>query len=259
MAKSLQQQNREMAKGISNLYENRKDMIPNQKFNYDVGTLFGVTLNPNAEAGYHAYVNPGDPNNIYFRPLLADELGIVPEALAHESEHILEQRASKRYNKKQPVFDFFIEALQNTVPNSKEIRWSGSNEGSKLYRNFFNAANSNKKVAERLYNLGLSPYVGYIGKDLKRNTTQEILASLSGFETASNIDITQDPVLRKELFQDSEELIQAYKAVTGLRQERLDAKDIAPYTSTMPAVKEKTFRERIVDLFTNPLMQDSTK
>jgi hypothetical protein len=259
MAKSLEQQNRDMARGISDLYDNRKDMIPNQRFNYDVGSLFGVTLNPNAEPGYHAYVNPGDPNNIYFRPLLADEVGLVPEVLAHESEHILEQRASKRYNKKQPVFDFFLEALQTTVPGSKKVNWSGSNEGSKLYRNFFNAANSDKKVAERLYDLGLSPYVGYIGEDLKRNSMREILASLSGFETASNVDITQDPVLRKELFQDSEELIQAYKAVTGLRQERLDAKDIAPYTSTMPPVKEKSYRERIMDLFTNPLMEDTTK
>lgn len=259
MAKSLEQQNRDMARGISDLYDNRKDMIPNQRFNYDVGSLFGVTLNPNAEPGYYAYVNRGDPNNIYFRPGLAQDLGAIPETLAHESEHILEQRASERYNISQPVNEFFIEALQNTVPKSKEVTWAGTNKGSKLYRNFINAANSDKKVAGRLYDLGLSPAVGYIGKNLKRNSLSEILASLSGFETAFNVDITQDPVLRKELFQDSEELIQAYKAVTGLRQERLDAKDIAPYTSTMPPVKEKSYRERIMDLFTNPLMEDTTK
>ena len=259
MAKSLEQQNREMARGVSGLYDNRKDMIPNQRLNYDVGSLFGVKLNPNAEPGYYAYVNRGDPNNIYFRPLLAVDLGAVPEALAHESEHILEQRASQRYNKKQPVSDFFIENLQKTVPDSEEVRWSNSNEGSKLYRNFFKAANSNKKVAERLYDLGLSPSVAYIGSDLKRNSLQEILASLSGFETASNIDITQDPVLRKELFQDSEALIQAYKAVTGLRQERLDAKDIAPYTSTLPEIKQRSITEKFMDLFSNPLMEDTTK
>lgn len=259
MDKSLKQQNKELFKEYAGVYENRKELVPNQKFNYDVGSLFGVKLNKNSESGYHAYVKPGDPNTIYVNQLLAGDLGIVPEALAHESEHILEQRASKRYNKQYPVDDFFIEALQTTVPGSKKVTWAGVNTGSKLYRNFVNSANSNKKVAERLYNLGLSPYVGYIGKNLTTKSLREILASLSGFETASNIDITQDPVLRKELFQDSEELIQAYKAVTGLRQERLDAKDLPPYTSTLPPVKEKSYKEIIMDLFSNPLMEDTTK
>jgi hypothetical protein len=256
--KSLKQQNEELAKSQYNVLNSKKDIIPNQQYNYDVGSLFGVRLNPNATPGFPAHVNPGNPDEIFFRPLMTDVLGSVPEVIAHESEHILEQRGAKRYGINNPVSNFFFENLKNTT-GDREVYFSGRNKASTLYRNFFDAANKNEKVAQRLYDLGLSQQVMYIGKDLKQNSLREVLASLSGFEVASNIDITQDPVLRKELFQNSEELIKAYKAVTGLRQERLDAKDLEPYVSDMPKVKRKGYFETIADLLSNPLTQDTTK
>jgi len=57
----------------------------------------------------------------------------------------------------------------------------------------------------------------------------EQLASLAGYEAANNVDLTKDPVLRKTLFKDKE-VRETYNAITGLRQTRLDARDLPPYT-----------------------------
>jgi hypothetical protein len=57
----------------------------------------------------------------------------------------------------------------------------------------------------------------------------EQLASLAGYETANNVDLTKDPVLRKTLFK-NKDVRETYNAITGLRQTRLDARDLPPYT-----------------------------
>ena len=71
----------------------------------------------------------------------------------------------------------------------------------------------------------------------------EILATLAGAEAAKNVDLTKDPVLRKTLFKDKD-VRETYNAVTGLRQTRLDAKDLPPYTrqpekNTDPSMVDK--------------------
>lgn len=57
----------------------------------------------------------------------------------------------------------------------------------------------------------------------------EQLATLAGYEAANNVDLTKDPVLRKTLFK-NKDVRETYNAITGLRQTRLDAKDLPPYT-----------------------------
>ena len=57
----------------------------------------------------------------------------------------------------------------------------------------------------------------------------EQLASLAGYEAANNVDLTKDPVLRKTLFK-NKNVRETYNAITGLRQTRLDARDLPPYT-----------------------------
>ena len=57
----------------------------------------------------------------------------------------------------------------------------------------------------------------------------EIFATLAGAESSLNIDLTKDPELRKTMFKDKN-VREAYNAVTGLRQTRLDSKDLPPYT-----------------------------
>ena len=62
-----------------------------------------------------------------------------------------------------------------------------------------------------------------------KNLLYEQLASLAGAEVAQGVDLTKDPVLRKTLFKDKD-VRETYNAITGLRQTRLDAKDLPPYT-----------------------------
>ena len=57
----------------------------------------------------------------------------------------------------------------------------------------------------------------------------EILATLGGVESSQGVDLTKDPVLRKTMFK-HRNVREAYNAVTGLRQTRLDPRDIPPYT-----------------------------
>ena len=64
----------------------------------------------------------------------------------------------------------------------------------------------------------------------------EVLATLGGAESALGVDLTKDPVLRKTMFKDRD-VREAYNAVTGLRQTRLDPRDIPPYTRVEEAVE----------------------
>jgi hypothetical protein len=70
----------------------------------------------------------------------------------------------------------------------------------------------------------------------------EQLASLAGYEAANNVDLTKDPVLRKTLFK-NKDVRETYNAITGLRQTRLDARDLPTYTRqpepTEPGVTDK--------------------
>ena len=78
-------------------------------------------------------------------------------------------------------------------------------------------------------------------KILKRNAPATVLyeqlASLAAAEYNLGVDLTKDPVLRKTLFNDPS-VRETYNALTGLRQTRLDPRDIAPYTR-VPEPKEK--------------------
>lgn len=64
-----------------------------------------------------------------------------------------------------------------------------------------------------------------------RNLLYEQFASLAAAEHMKGVaaDITKDPMLREKVF-DTAAKREAFRAVTGLRQTRLDAKDLSPYT-----------------------------
>lgn len=62
-----------------------------------------------------------------------------------------------------------------------------------------------------------------------KNLLYEQLAELSALEQIHKTDLTKDPELRKTLFK-SPEIREAYNAITGLRQTRLDPRDLPPYT-----------------------------
>jgi hypothetical protein len=60
---------------------------------------------------------------------------------------------------------------------------------------------------------------------------EEAVSDLSSIEIVKNIDLTTDPILRELIFNSDPELIQVYKAVTGLRTDRLDPRDLPPFTA----------------------------
>lgn len=68
---------------------------------------------------------------------------------------------------------------------------------------------------------------------LKHNSAATILyeqlASLAAAEQTLGVDLTKDPQLRKTLFKDPA-VRETYNAITGLRQTRLDPRDLPPYT-----------------------------
>lgn len=75
---------------------------------------------------------------------------------------------------------------------------------------------------------------GYFGMEAKAMDNpgpllKEMLATLSALEQAKNKRLTDDPYLQKHVFKTPGER-ETYNAITGLRQTRLDAKDLPPYT-----------------------------
>lgn len=62
-----------------------------------------------------------------------------------------------------------------------------------------------------------------------RNLLYEQLAELAGLEQQHGVDLTKDPELRKTLFA-SPDVREVYNALTGLRQTRLDPRDLPPHT-----------------------------
>jgi hypothetical protein len=74
------------------------------------------------------------------------------------------------------------------------------------------------------------------------NFLYEQLATLSALEQSKNKRLTDDPYVRKHILKTKDER-ETYNALTGLRQSRLDAKDLPPYTrqddKTDPSLGQK--------------------
>jgi hypothetical protein len=121
-------------------------------------------------------------------------------------------------------------------------------------------------------------YGFYLQPSLSENLTE-----LSAVEQARNVDFTDDPYLRKNLFKNHSDRV-AYRATSGLRKTKLDAKDLKPYEpvpegdiSIWQRIKEaitpSTYKRKqptagigepiVVDmndpLYNNPLLQDPFK
>jgi hypothetical protein len=97
---------------------------------------------------------------------------------------------------------------------------------------------------------GLDPEAGYFSSKIKGanpNLLEEQFASLSALEQEKNKRLTDDPYVRKHIFVTPEQRA-AYNALTGLRQSRLDAKDLPPYTP-QPDKSDPTMMDRVKSLF----------
>jgi hypothetical protein len=139
-----------------------------------------------------------------------------PDTIAHETEHLL--------------------ARQNLGSaasiNSKFDELIGNKGISRL--NFVRDAVKAAPYLKEKYDLQSSyldpkmfEYQSKFG--LGKNLLYEQLASLAALEQRHKIDLTKDPELRKTLFS-RPDVRETYNALTGLRQTRLDPRDLPPHT-----------------------------
>ena len=108
----------------------------------------------------------------------------------------------------------------------------------------FNPVDDRQAVVSRLLdhsdylykNWGISPDVAYFGKDAKQqygrtypNLLDEQLATIVPAELKLNKKFTDDPYVRENILTTPAQR-ETFDALTGLRQSRLDSKDLPPYT-----------------------------
>ncbi len=144
----------------------------------------------------------------------------IKHTIPHEFEHILQNAASGRYGKS---YDMTV------VDQYKKL---GGNTD-KLVDQLAKSAGSTK-LRSHLESVIGTPVASYFGRMIRPGdySLQEQFAELSAIEAVSRKDLTKDPVVRKEFFGDDQALIDTYKATTGYRTTRMDARDLPPMTAT---------------------------
>jgi hypothetical protein len=154
-----------------------------------------------------------------FSPI--DAMFIRPSAttktVAHETEHLLARRQLGDITEIGRLFD----------------KMAGD-KGSLLRSTFVQDANKALPYLKEKYNINPA----YFSDNMLNVQSKygrlpalayEQLAELAAIEANSGVDLTKDPYLRKNLFK-NREVREIYSALTGLRQTRLDSKDLPPHT-----------------------------
>jgi hypothetical protein len=163
--------------------------------------------------------------------------------LQHEFAHQMESKAIQRYAPQgkasemrdvsgfpyPPTMSFFLQALTKGRMGAADspVVIKAVVKDQEAFKERFESPDVQKRFTELFGELNsrgrlINP---------SENPFHEILADLNSYEMDRNIDVTKDPVLRKNLFKNDERLIEAYRSVAPNRADRLDAKDLAPYTS----------------------------
>jgi hypothetical protein len=159
----------------------------------------------------------------------------IKDTLAHEMEHALEfQGASRQGESINSLWDSMVN--QNTSGNRLDVAKRIIEHAPYLQKNW-----------------GLDPASindGYFSKkaiDKYGNRVQNLLnehfATLSALEQNNNKRLTDDPYVRENILTTPNQRA-AYNALTGLRQSRLDAKDLPPYTM-QPDKNDPTMTEKV--------------
>ena len=154
-------------------------------------------------------LNRGLQQNIFARPTAN------AATLGHEIEHLL---ARQNLGSALDVREKFMELLGNTF--SERLRNQNS---------FLTGLEKALPYLKEKYGANDAYMTPKFIQSQGQVGLNELLSTLGGIESAHNVDLTKDPELRKTVFS-SRPVREAYSAVTGLRQTRLDPRDIAPYT-----------------------------
>lgn len=137
------------------------------------------------------------------------------DTVAHEAEHLL---ARQNLGHPAMVRDKFIDLTSDSPRQQNQY-----------VNNFLTGLSKSAPYLKEKYGIDNGYMDDKFIKQQGRVGLYEILATLAGSEAAQRVDLTKDPELRKTLFKDKD-VREAYNAVTGLRQTRLDARDLPPYT-----------------------------
>jgi hypothetical protein len=168
------------------------------------GRMFGGPYSGNEEIknrglSQSLFLNPKSPN--------------IQDSIAHETEHLL-----ARQNLGHP---FNINKKFDELIGDANAR-----------RQFVSNAVSAAPHLEKKYGMNSAYFQPDFYKEQGAdapNLLYEQFAVLAALEQRHKVDLTKDPVLRKTLFKDKN-VREAYNAITGLRQTRLDPRDLPPYT-----------------------------
>jgi hypothetical protein len=153
------------------------------------------------------------------------------DTIAHEAEHLM---ARQGLGGARLVGNKFKELMSNDLKTQSQ----GT-------RSFLNGLLTSAPYLKEKY--GIDNYYTTPAFIMNRGEENlyEILATLAGTEAARRVDLTKDPELRKTLFKDRN-VREAYNAVTGLRQTRLDRFDLPPYTRQPEIDENKTKNDSVM-------------
>jgi hypothetical protein len=147
-----------------------------------------------------------------------------PEVFAHEAEHLM---AKKQLGHPSSINEKFDELVKD--PKARGAFVMAAMDAAPYLKEKYGI--SNAYFDPKLLKNNPAPVALY-----------EQLASLAAAEYTLGVDLTKDPQLRKTLFKDPA-VRETYNAVTGLRQTRLDPRDLPPYTRA-PEPKAKSLLDK---------------
>lgn len=211
--------------------------FPNKKKPYTVVPIPG-------EDG--AYVDARFPNKVFVDPAYTT----IPNLFEHEFEHQLNRKAGKRYGENfdeimtRPEYKYWeanlYEAGLNPVDTAYNLRYRVQNSVEDISNALKKKTGQPLDPRSRLWDATLQPL-------------SEVLAELSSLESVLRTDFTRDKEFREKIFgtANTDTVAQVYKSVTGGRQDRLDARDIEPYTVQQQGPQEPSIVNYFTDLLFN--------
>lgn len=167
----------------------------------------------------YGHVSRDNPNNIMINRYA--NLREAPHVLPHEYEHVLQNNVDNRYPQ---GYDGSVIA---EIAKRKGISYDMAKLA--LISSLKNAG-SDTGVKSKLKELGglEGNYNGSLGGG--QFSLREQWGDLSALESMAKKDYTTDPSILKSMFNNDPDIAAVYKGATGLRTNRLDAKDLAPMT-----------------------------
>lgn len=197
--------------------------------------------------GVHGQVRFSTP----FMAEIAGNQPIEPTTVSHELEHVGQLAAGTRYNSDLPMEDRYIASVfgaaieagidpQPLIANGKRVA-----NTTRLQQHLEDLAGTDVVYLgrTRANKAGTRAKLPFAGLD-------EQFAELHAIETITKKDLTKDPIVREEYFMNNPEFVELYKATTGLRATRTDAKDLPPMTvdkTKIPAKEEDITLGNLVD------------